>query len=417
MRKEPELAVPDIRTRVDSDTIRHVRKYELITPLFGGGVEPGKADPITTIRPASIRGQLRFWWRASRGGEFGGSLNAMKDAEDQLWGAASTEEKFRVSQVQISIDITKDGEPFVAHDHSGREVAVHAMNSQYGYVAFPLKGDNQVLSKIVFGLTIRFPRAHQANVEAALWAWETFGGIGGRTRRGFGALALRAIDNTAIAPMPANTTEIEQTIRRQLAEHVSSGTWPGDVPHLTPNLVFKVTSLRPNPMDGWERLVGYLKKFRQDRPTNPLGRSRWPEPDAIRRLSTSSSRHAIPVSLVDKFPRAAFGLPIIFRFKDDRTGPPLDPPQTLLRGKEKERLASPLILRPLACGNGQAVGLAAILESPRIPPGGLVLNGIPGKPKVRVTSDLDASEAASNALKRLSPVETDVLAAFLRTIV
>src|SRR5947199_6070126 len=42
-------------------------RIELITPLFGGGVEAGKPDPTFPIRGTSIRGQLQFWWRATRG--------------------------------------------------------------------------------------------------------------------------------------------------------------------------------------------------------------------------------------------------------------------------------------------------------------------------------------------------------------
>jgi CRISPR-associated protein Cmr1 len=34
----------------------------LVTPLFGGGVEPGDADPSPPIR-----GQLRFWWSTTCG--------------------------------------------------------------------------------------------------------------------------------------------------------------------------------------------------------------------------------------------------------------------------------------------------------------------------------------------------------------
>src|SRR5712692_5047904 len=72
--------------------ITQQREYELITPLFGGGVEPGFADPVTVVRATEIRGQLRFWWRAMRGGNpnFDGELRKMKQVEDLIWGAAST---------------------------------------------------------------------------------------------------------------------------------------------------------------------------------------------------------------------------------------------------------------------------------------------------------------------------------------
>src|SRR5215218_10667198 len=65
--------------------VRRVREYELITPLYGGGVEPAHADPLTTVRVPSIRGQLRFWWRACRAAQFS-SVAEMKLMEDLIWG-------------------------------------------------------------------------------------------------------------------------------------------------------------------------------------------------------------------------------------------------------------------------------------------------------------------------------------------
>src|SRR5207249_3333503 len=165
--------------------------------------------------------------------------------------------------------------------------------------------------------------------------------------------------------------------------------------HINRQMTFKVLGPRSNSVTAWEELIGKLKNFRQLR--NPgtgriPGRSLWPEPDAIRRLSTSAPKHSVPLSMTQKFPRAAFGLPIIFQFKRDdvKAG---DPPVTTLQGRDVQRLASPLILRPLACDGGQALGLAAVLESPRIPPGGLVLDGIAGRPGV--VSDLVATEAVA----------------------
>ena len=37
-------------------------KYELMTPMYGGGVAPSEVDRTMPIRPTAIRGQLRFWW-------------------------------------------------------------------------------------------------------------------------------------------------------------------------------------------------------------------------------------------------------------------------------------------------------------------------------------------------------------------
>jgi CRISPR-associated protein Cmr1 len=66
----------------------------------------------------------------------------------------------------------------------------------------------------------------------------------------------------------------------------------------------------------------------------------------------------------DAFPRAELGLPIVFHFKDR-----IDPPDTVLypgdgpEGK-RERMASPLILKPVALQNGQFVPVIVQLKTP-----------------------------------------------------
>ena len=82
---------------------------------------------------------------------------------------------------------------------------------------------------------------------------------------------------------------------------------------------------RTEPIAAWKRAVETLKDFRQgpglgrnpdSRPNRP-GRSRWPESDAIRRLTGQWTPRHEPKHAVDGFyPRAAFGLPMVFDFKD-----------------------------------------------------------------------------------------------------
>lgn len=36
---------------------------ELVTPMYGGGVQAAMPDVSMPIRATAIRGQLRFWWR------------------------------------------------------------------------------------------------------------------------------------------------------------------------------------------------------------------------------------------------------------------------------------------------------------------------------------------------------------------
>lgn len=423
-RKAPSFDPPSLEVRKDPKMITQEREYELITPLFGGGVEPATADAVTVIRGSSIRGQLRFWWRATCGGQFGGNFQKMKEAEDELWGAASTPKETSDSRprtVQLYVEIINRGKPLSqVKDRQGRQVRFSAPSSPYGYVAFPLqdKPQSYVLEGVSFSLHLEFPLAHQSEIESTLWAWETFGGIGARTRRGFGSLRCVGINKVEV-PLP-ESGQFRANLLKALEQHVSTGTWPKDVPHLSRNRSnFRVVPENGDALRAWRMLIEKLRTFRQARTGNGRGRSRWPEPDAIRRRFPGlRSVHSEPVSNLDRFPRAEFGLPIIFDFKQGDG----DPARTTLQGADHDRLASPLVIRPVACAGNRSVGLALILEAPRFPPKRLVLKGARREPD-NIKAQLTSREAdqvsilrGNKALQTDQPY-VDILQAFLNFLV
>lgn len=76
---------------------------QVVTPMFGGGVEPAVADPVTPIRMPTVRGHLRFWWRATRG--VGMSIEELQGREIKIWG--DTENP---SKVQVVARVLKAGQ-------------------------------------------------------------------------------------------------------------------------------------------------------------------------------------------------------------------------------------------------------------------------------------------------------------------
>lgn len=431
MRNQP-ASPPALTEKRNDKVITQVREYELITPLFGGGVDPAEADPVTTIRATEIRGQLRFWWRACRGGkpEFDGDLTKMKKAEDEIWGKAYEKKDTPTPQdetVQIRVEVVNPDTLTklfrIEKNKRGRNQSKSIHGPGIGYVAFPLQPSQDELkqpnpevkdvrSDVSFKLTISFPVDQKDEVETSLWAWETFGGIGARTRRGFGALHLLKVDgkNNSDLP-PPSIQQAESWLRGRLNRLIVNGKYPEDVPHLSPSVQFTITSLSQNGFAAWKILATKLFNFRQT-PDGRSGRSNWPEAEAIREITGDRDSKYPKLSHPKKFPRAAFGLPIVFHFKDDDID---DPEDTTLQGakEEKERLASPLILRPLACKDGKAVGLALLLEGTQTAARDLQLvdnktkQPYPDTIETKLTQDEAMNIAALDG-------ETDVLQAFMR---
>jgi CRISPR-associated protein Cmr1 len=366
MRKPPDITPPTDITPQKLDIIEQKRSYMLITPLYGGGVKPNEIDPITIVRATEIRGQLRFWWRACRGWKFNGNPTAMKTEEDAIWGKAYKKGDQGIPpeqtiQIVVDADLSQRGEaikPFYMDRRTPKPT-----NGIPAYAAFPLQPDQDERKKpnpsipdlwkgVCFTLTISYPRIRSKEVEAALWAWETFGGIGARTRRGFGALCLSAINHVPYQDLPVSYN-VEQWIHTEASKYVEPGNFPDGIPHLSSTMQLVVTPSFENPLWAWNNLINKLRGFRQQKDDNQ--RSAWPEADAIRTIAGQKTKNMPPGP--QKFPRSAFGLPIIFHFTGDNAPADHTLNETDQQGESRERFASPLILRPFLCRDNRAVGL------------------------------------------------------------
>jgi CRISPR-associated protein Cmr1 len=411
-----------------SEVVVQTRMYRLITPLFGGGVVAGVNDPDNLIRPTGIRGQLRFWWRATHGWQYGKDLNAMKSREDQIWGTANltshepeetTASKPGYKTVHMMVEVIDGGDsvkPFVKGDKRAQKIP--------DYAAFPLRPDdktvNNVHTDVTFLLTLIFAREVWQEVQDTLWAWETFGGVGARTRRGFGALKLEEIDGQAVSNdyfPPARAQEAKNWLSRRIARYQSkeSNQITGEVPHLSLSSITPIGLAYRDASKSWKVLIDKLQRFRQQRIDRTTGRyslfgkSLWPEVTALRkRIYPERTIDATP----DTFPRAAFGLPIVFHLPHDQEA---GKPTITLQGpsKETERLASPLILKPIPCQDGQFLALAAILYGPDLPVDTLALHKEGQKWQI-ISKDQTLIQASElTALPEVLHGKTNVLHAFL----
>src|SRR5262249_2156372 len=74
-------------------------------PSFGGGVPPVEPDPSYPIRGTAIRGQLQFWWRATRGAVCE-TTQALIKQQAATWGTTE-----QASPVEIEVRDGRVPEP------------------------------------------------------------------------------------------------------------------------------------------------------------------------------------------------------------------------------------------------------------------------------------------------------------------
>ena len=328
------LAVWNAVQRTDvSDRI--AVRCTLMTPMYGGGVEPGTVDRELPIRAGAIRGQLRFWWRLLN--DDGRDPRDLFRAESALWGGIASVEP-RASQVALQVDC----EPVESKDMVGAKDKSCEFPA-YAFILDPKSEAPRLLKAgYEFTLTLRFGvNANEVQreqvIEALRW-WTSFGGVGARTRRGLGTVEATS---GRVDLKPTSREEVESRGGRMVLQAPSK-----------------------DALEAWRLAVDTLKSFRQGTKAgegrNPgsgkhPGRSRWPEPDAIRRRTRRRAPGHEPEHKVrEYYPRAAFGLPIVFHFKnrgdpeDCVLEPGMDDPHrdAGTDAAKRDRMASPPFLRP-----------------------------------------------------------------------
>lgn len=186
-------------------------EYKITTPMFLGGAFPTEGIDAQQFRNASLKGALRFWWRAlnwgrvlkANHGDEAAALKALHQREGELFGRASDGKDSVQSRVQLSTALQESkiidpgsqpqnlvyllGQGLYSHNDRG---PAGRKGTQRPYVS-----DGS--------LTVRAHFKHAASaddtssVAEALTALGLFGGLGSRARKGFGSLAIQSLETPA----------------------------------------------------------------------------------------------------------------------------------------------------------------------------------------------------------------------------
>jgi CRISPR-associated protein Cmr1 len=349
-------------------------QLEVATPILGGSHQTCAIDDVDVIRAPSVRGHLRFWWRALYAAQYANAA-ALYQRESALWGRAATDDGGRSAvEIRVSVEGTPD-----SPDRSD----IDLQQTPGAYALWPARAERrqgQVVKPpaprrkpgMKFGLTLKVAGTDNdaAEVKNALRAWILFGGYGGRTRRGLGS--LKVIGNVN-GWLPTAATREALTSLFGVDIFTAPTRTPGNVPWLG-GAAIHVGRADRNAQTAWTTALDWLKEFRQgtsgqqgDRAREPgTGKaqpnrpsiSNWPEADKIRQIKNKTHAHAPRHNAIAAWPRAAFGLPIIGQFQaKGRNNERYDEPGPFeLRWRagndERDRLASPLIVKALPLADG-----------------------------------------------------------------
>lgn len=394
--KDPESPSLEVVNAVISNAKDQIQKEELqihvVTPMVGGSSKPGNVNKKKPIRSSAVRGNLRFWWRATRGASFT-TAKELFAREELIFGSTNKPSPIKIWVTRDSKSLITDqtAEKYI-HPKTEREATrLKSRLRGVSYAAFPFNNpsDNHdfIESPFSFYLHIEYAKPTQADeltkeelkreLHAALWGWINFGGVGARTRRGFGSLYCAKFSPEH------NEKNLKHWLQKQVSDR-GIQLLSSDQTREWATLNGITVQHKPvKQIAAWSSAVRVYENFRKKatlRKGNPPGRSFWPEADSLRKITGMGVQirgkdHVTPhpsgKQVEISFPRAQFGLPIIFKFKDD--GNPMgnidkkrDPYKTQLMPKAGDRLASPIILKSIAIGQWEGFSSIVRLNHPVI---------------------------------------------------
>jgi len=162
---------------------------EVITPMFLAGADKNKAE----LRVPSIKGMLRFWWRATCGID---DIEDMKKLEDEIFGSTDKKASFSIS-INQDFQTSKDlfsGKKFSVSS-KGRTFQLDILHYlAFGCVTYNKEKRGNIVDKEYIKPASNFRLSLNANkkiideIEMVLTHFINFGGLGAKSRNGFGSL-------------------------------------------------------------------------------------------------------------------------------------------------------------------------------------------------------------------------------------
>ncbi len=178
-----------MRTTIDA-------KYRVVTPLFCAGADPARPE----LRLPSFKGVLRFWWRALAWSRFRGDIGTILREEDELFGSA------RGGQSRVSMRLAPDPDLDLSKVSIDKVLTVsqtdkNVVGEGARYLGYGVMKAGQLTRACLrspFDFTVQM-RAHDLSEDGlssltdALVALGTIGGMGAKSRKGYGSLVIRSL--------------------------------------------------------------------------------------------------------------------------------------------------------------------------------------------------------------------------------
>ena len=346
--------------------------YRVVTPLFCAGVDR-KNGP--ELRLPSFKGVLRYWWRALAWSRYDGDLGVLRQREDRLFGSADAGQSrilMRLAPTTEPDTVAKDEELTISAS-SRVQVGPGARYLGYGLMEAFASSRKETRAGQLQRACLRSPvdspfdftvqmrvrglgDRELGSLTNALIALGTLGGMGARSRRGYGSLALQSlrVDDQETWHAPTSADELGGNIAA--LRHGSGSELPVFTAVSNETRHVLVSSDTENPVELLDLVGRELVRFRSwGHKGTVFGKQSEQkfkdDHDLMKKDSRQRKTHPR---------RIAFGLPHNYgRRKDEQVGP---------WDKDFDRRASPLFIHLHQCRR-KPVAVLSFLPARFLPDG------------------------------------------------
>ena len=205
--------------------------FRVTTPMFCAGANAERAE----LRLPSLKGTLRFWWRALAWSRLGGDLKKVQRDEDTLFGSTATGQALLSMQLQpFSAPATASKGEVLGSPTTGSPVGEGArylgygvMEAFYSRVRGTKAGElTRACLRAPLDVTVRMRlrergseaerSQRRASLEEALICVGTVGGLGAKNRKGYGSLAIQSlvVDGENRWRQPQTLSELDNAVAK-----------------------------------------------------------------------------------------------------------------------------------------------------------------------------------------------------------
>lgn len=376
------------------DTLRAT--FRIVTPMFLGGA--WSQELASTIRPPSVKGALRFWWRAlqwntclkEKSNNEAEALKLLHEREGRLFGTAADEQRGQQARVHLRIQsssLQRSTPTDLNIEYSLNRVVNNQTQAAWQSYLIGLglcKYDRNVGSfvytrgAIIQGTFTAFlliapsspawsGTAREQDIESLTQALSVFGllgGLGSRTRRGLGSVSLTEVSYPGSQlNIPKDREEWIIAVNNLLVNAAAD-----EEPPFT--AFSKLTTVKVGPLghSSWDVLgdVGKeMQLYRSWGRNDGGGQHVVNEVPAEQNFCNDHQRgEAIALGTTCQFHprRIIFGLPHAYYFSGGTGQSRMTP-----GGEKRQRRGSPLFIHVHQCPNGETFAVQSLFRARYLP--------------------------------------------------